>query len=102
MGGQEGIEREIAFSAAPTHVTVSQPRVCERKLMCSNTDALDPARMARLGQATDDFRSRQRRDFEEREVEKTEYKARDQLIKLDEEKGVKARIAAAVRDVSLG
>ena len=45
--------------------------------------------MARLGQATDDFRSRQRRDFEEREVEKTEYKAREQLVKFDEEKGVK-------------
>lgn len=59
----------------------------------SNRDhhQLDPKRLERLGKATDDYRSRQRRDFEEKEVEKKESKARDQLVQLDEQKGVKVR-----------
>lgn len=54
-------------------------------------DGLDPKKLANLGRVTEDFRTRQRREFEEKETERTERKARDQLIKLDEEKGVKVR-----------
>jgi hypothetical protein len=54
-----------------------------------NVDALDPRKLERLGRETEDFRTRQRREFKEKEVERKEWKARDILIKLDDEKGIK-------------
>jgi methionine synthase II (cobalamin-independent) len=45
--------------------------------------------MEQLGKKTDDFRTRQKREFEVKEIEKKESKARDQLVKFDEEIGVK-------------
>ena len=54
-----------------------------------NPDILDEQKMARLGQATDKFRERQRMTFKEKEDERKEAKARELLIGYDEEKGVK-------------
>lgn len=54
-----------------------------------NPDMLDERKMARLGQATDQFRDRQRMTYKEREDERKEAKARELLIGYDEEKGVR-------------
>lgn len=54
-----------------------------------NPDILDEHKMARLGQATDKFRDRQRMGYKEREDERKEAKARELLIKYDDEKGVR-------------
>ncbi len=52
-------------------------------------DALDPRKLERLGRETEDFRARQRREFAEKEVERKEAKAREILVDMDREKGVK-------------
>ena len=57
-----------------------------------NPDALDPRRMEQLGKKTDDFRTRQRREFEEKELERKGGKARAMLVKFDEEVGVKVSL----------
>lgn len=54
-----------------------------------NLDALDPNKMKRLGEETESFRERQRREFGEKEIERKEFKARERLVQLDQEKGVK-------------
>lgn len=54
-----------------------------------NPDMLDERKMARLGQATDQFRDRQRMTYKEKEDERKEVKARELLINYDEKKGVK-------------
>lgn len=54
-----------------------------------NPDALDPKKLQRLGQVTDNFRERQKAEFSMREVEKREWKARELLMQFDEEKGIK-------------
>lgn len=59
-------------------------------------DSLDPRKLANLGRATEDFRTRQRREFEEREVEKKEWKARELLMKFDEEQGVKVSVVLSL------
>jgi hypothetical protein len=45
--------------------------------------------MKRLGEETESFRERQRREFGEKEIERKEFKARERLVQLDQEKGVK-------------
>jgi hypothetical protein len=45
--------------------------------------------MARLGQATDSFRERQKQTFAERDEERKEFKARELLIAYDAEAGIK-------------
>lgn len=66
-------------------------------------DGLHPKKLANLGKATDDFRTRQRRDFEEREVEKKERKARELLMKFDDDEGVKVSLSfyLSYRDLNL-
>ena len=54
-----------------------------------NPDALDPRKMARLEGETEGFRERQRREFAEREVERKGGKAREILLGLDRERGIK-------------
>lgn len=54
-----------------------------------NPDLLDDRKMARLGQATDQFRERQKKTFAERDEERKEFKARDLLINYDAERGIK-------------
>ena len=54
-----------------------------------NPDVLDDRKMARLGQATDQFRERNRQTFAERDEERKEFKARDLLIGYDAEAGIK-------------
>jgi hypothetical protein len=54
-----------------------------------NPDLLDDRKMARLGQATDQFRERQKMTFAERDEERKEFKARDLLIGYDAERGIK-------------
>ena len=53
-----------------------------------NPDALDPRKMERLGQVTDDFRARQRSEFEQKEIEKKEAKARELLVQFDNDQGI--------------
>jgi len=48
--------------------------------------------MEQLGKKTDDFRTRQRREFEEKELERKDGKARTMLVKFDEEAGVKVSL----------
>ena len=55
----------------------------------TNPDVLDDRKMARLGQATDQFRERNRQTFAERDEERKEFKARDLLIGYDAEAGIK-------------
>jgi hypothetical protein len=57
-----------------------------------NPDVLDDRKMARLGQATDQFRERNRQTFAERDEERKEFKARDLLISYDAEAGIKVSI----------
>jgi hypothetical protein len=54
-----------------------------------NPDALDPKKLERLGKETEDFRTRQRREFAEKEVERKEYKARERLMQFEAEQGIK-------------
>ena len=54
-----------------------------------NPDALDPRKMARLGEAMESFRERQRREFGDREVERKAGRAREVLVRFDGERGVK-------------
>lgn len=54
-----------------------------------NPDALDPRKLERLGKETEDFRTRQRREFAEKEVERKEYKARERLMQFEAEQGIK-------------
>jgi hypothetical protein len=54
-----------------------------------NPDLLDDRKMARLGQATDSFRERQKQTFAERDEERKEFKARELLIGYDAEAGIK-------------
>lgn len=53
-------------------------------------DALDPKKLERLGRQTADFRSRQRDEYREKEVERKEGRARDLLVELDRAAGTKA------------
>jgi hypothetical protein len=62
-----------------------------------NPDLLDDRKMARLGQATDQFRERQKKTFAERDEERKEAKARDLLISYDAEQGIKVCLRALVR-----
>ncbi|KAK4683583.1 hypothetical protein P7C73_g6656, partial [Tremellales sp. Uapishka_1] len=55
----------------------------------SNPDYLDPAKLARLGKQTESFRERQRREFEEKEIGRKEWKARERLIEFDQAGGIK-------------
>ncbi|WWD19871.1 hypothetical protein CI109_104339 [Kwoniella shandongensis] len=54
-----------------------------------NPDALDPAKMERLGKETEGFRERQRREWADKERERKGSKARERLREFDAEKGVK-------------
>ena len=56
-----------------------------------NPDALDPSKLARLGERTDDFREARRKQFAAKEMENKEWKAREMLVKLDEENGTTVR-----------
>ena len=51
--------------------------------------------MEQLGKKTDDFRTRQRREFEEKELERKDGKARAMLVKFDEEVGVKVSLVGS-------
>ena len=55
-------------------------------------DSLDPKKLERLGKETEDFRARQRREFGEKEAERKSSKARDMLVRFDEERGVKVGV----------
>lgn len=66
-----------------------------------NPDSLDDAKMARLGQRTDQFRERQKQTFAERDEERKEFKARELLIKYDEESGVKVSRLSATLPIGL-
>lgn len=52
-------------------------------------DALDTAKMEQLGRATEGFRDRQRVEWAEKERERKGKKARELLVEMDREKGVK-------------
>lgn len=54
-----------------------------------NPDALDTAKMEQLGRATEGFRDRQRVEWAEKERERKGKKARELLVEMDREKGVK-------------
>jgi hypothetical protein len=65
-----------------------------------NPDALDPEKLAKLGTRTDDFRAVQRLQFASKELEKKEWKAREMLVKLDEEKNVTVCLPDAIWDTA--
>ncbi|WWC64837.1 uncharacterized protein I303_107451 [Kwoniella dejecticola CBS 10117] len=52
-------------------------------------DALDSKKLARLTRETDDFRTRQRKEYGEKEKERKGRAAREKLRSFDQEKGVK-------------
>ena len=57
-----------------------------------NPDALDPAKLAMLGDRANDFRAVQRLQFALKETEKKEWQARDMLVQLDDEQGIRVRL----------
>ncbi|WWC72246.1 uncharacterized protein I206_106208 [Kwoniella pini CBS 10737] len=67
----------------------SPPPSLPKNLSGRDPDSLDIEKLERLNKETDDFRTRQRREYNEKEKERKGRAAREKLKTFDEEKGIK-------------